>query len=51
MPKIVLAYPYTGADGKNHKPDTTIEVDDAEANRLLYYGLARTPEPDTKKES
>jgi hypothetical protein len=51
MPKITLAYPYTGADGKNHRPDTTVDVDDAEAARLLHYGLARVPEPDTKKES
>ena len=51
MPKITLAYPYTGADGKNHRPYTTIDVDDAEAARLLHYGLARAPEPDTKKES
>ena len=41
MPKITLAYPYTDADGKTHKPDTTLEVEDAEAARLLHYGLAR----------
>ena len=49
MPKITLAYPYTGADGKNHRPDTTIDVDDAEAARLLYYGLARVPESAPEK--
>ena len=51
MPKLVLAYAYVDADGHNHNPDTTVNVDDAEAARLLYYGLARVPEPDTKKES
>lgn len=51
MPKLVLAYAYVDADGRNHKPDTTVDVDDAEAARLLHYGLARTPEPDTQKES
>jgi len=51
MPKVTLAYAYVDADGRNHNPDTTVNVDDAEAARLLYYGLARAPEPDTKKES
>ena len=49
MPKITLAYPYTGADGKNHKPDVTIEVEEGEANRLLHYGLARVPESAPEK--
>jgi hypothetical protein len=38
---VTLAYPYTGADGKNHKADTTLSLDVAEANRLLIEGLAR----------
>jgi len=42
--KVVLAYEYTDTDDKTHAPDKTIEVDDAEAARLLFYGLAREPE-------
>lgn len=45
--KITLAYEYVDPDGKTHDPDTTLSVDDAEAVRLLHYGLAR--EPDTSK--
>ena len=41
MPKVTLAYPYVDADGKNHAPDTTIDLEAPEANRLLHYGLAR----------
>lgn len=47
--KVVLAYPYKDEAGRNHKPDTTIEVEDAEANRLLFYGLARVPESASEK--
>lgn len=39
--KVTLAYPYTDAEGKTRAPDTTVNLDDAEANRLLHYGLAR----------
>jgi len=46
--KVVLAYEYTGADGKSHKPDSTVEVDAAEANRLLNDGLAREAAADKK---
>jgi len=42
--KVILAYLYTDADGKEHKPDATLALEDAEANRLLFYGLAREPE-------
>ena len=42
--KVTLAYPYIDEEGKNHKADTTLEVEDAEAARLLYFGLAREPE-------
>jgi len=49
MPKLVLAYAYDDADGRNHKPDATVDVDDAEAARLLYYGLAREPDDGTPK--
>lgn len=39
--KVTLAYPY----GK-HKPDETIDVDDAKARLLVRDGLARLPEAD-----
>lgn len=42
--KVVLAYEYVDPDGKTHAPDTTVSVDDAEAARLIFYGLAREPE-------
>lgn len=48
MPRITLAAPYTDGDGKQHKADSTIEVDAGEASRLKFVGLARDPEP-TKK--
>lgn len=64
MPRITLAAPYTDADGKQHKADSTVTVDAGEASRLKHYGLGRDPEPakeksptkapervDTKKES
>ena len=41
---VTLAYPYTDADGKNHKADTTLSLDVAEAIRLLHEGLARVPD-------
>lgn len=44
MKRITLAYAYTDAGGKRHAPDTTISLDNAEANRLLHDGLAREPE-------
>lgn len=47
--KVVLAYPYTDADGKDHKPDVTLTLPRHEANRLLFAGLARVPDA-TKKE-
>lgn len=47
--KVTLAYPYVGDDGKNHKADTTLDLDSAEANRLLFEGLAR--DADNSKES
>ena len=48
--KVTLAYEYTDAAGKTHAPDTTISLDNAEATRLLHYGLARESAPaDTNK--
>lgn len=52
--KVILAAPYSDADGRNHKPDSAVTLDRAEANRLLAAGLARLPETsataDEKKE-
>ena len=47
--KVTLAYEYASADGKTHKPDSTVEVDVAEANRLLFNGLAREVDTAEKK--
>jgi hypothetical protein len=47
--KVTLAYPYSelrrdGKVKKHHDADTTVELDRAEANRLLHEGLARVPD-------
>ena len=47
--KVVLAYPYTDANGKDHKPDSTVSVADDEAARLVAEGLARRPEDDAEE--
>lgn len=39
--RITLAYPFTDADGKNHKPDTTISLPKDTADQLVFDGLAR----------
>ena len=39
--RIILAYPYTDADGKQHKPDTTISLPKDTADQLVFDGLAR----------
>lgn len=43
--QVVLAYPYTDADGNDHDPDATVDVSIEEEDRLLHAGLARRPEP------
>jgi hypothetical protein len=47
--KVTLAHPYVGEDGTNHKPDTTLNLEVGEANRLLFLGLAREADTTTKK--
>ena len=47
--KITLAYPWTDADGKTHKADATVDMPDAEAHDLIFFGRARVPEPATRK--
>lgn len=39
--KVELAYPYTDADGKNHKADSTVDLPDDEARDLVHFGRAR----------
>lgn len=46
MKKITLAYPYTDGDGTTHEPDTTLELDDVTARRLVQDGKARPVEFD-----
>ena len=48
MPRITLAAPYTDGDGKQHKADSTVEVDAGVASELKFHGLARDPEPTPK---
>ena len=49
MPRITLAAPYTDGDGKQHKADSTIDVDPGVASDLKFHGLARDPETTTQK--
>lgn len=49
MPRITLTAPYTDGDGKQHKADSTIEVDAGVASELKFHGLARDPEPTPKQ--
>jgi len=48
--KITLAYPYTDAAGKEHKPDSSPDLPEDEANRLLETGRARTADSTNKQE-
>ena len=48
--RVTLAYPYVGEKGTTHKADTTLELDVAEANRLLFEGLAREADTTEKKD-
>lgn len=38
---VVLAYPWTDADGKTHEPDSTVQVDRSTARDLIRDGRAR----------
>ena len=40
--KVILAYPYTDADGKTHDADTSPDLPVDVAVRLLDAGRART---------
>lgn len=46
--KVVLAYPYTDDKGKEHAPDSTIDLPEDVARDRVHYGWARWPEDDTK---
>lgn len=45
MARVEFAYPYTGADGKEYKPDQTADVDPGVAADLIAKGLARKAAP------
>ncbi|MFD3517704.1 hypothetical protein [Streptomyces sp. NPDC058657] len=49
--RITFAYPRTTADGIEHEPDTTADVDDAEAKQLIRDGFARHPDQTTRASS
>lgn len=52
--KVTLAYPWTDDQGKDHAPDTTVDVDTDVAHVLIQDGKARTADTKTtssKKES
>lgn len=49
--RITFAYPRTTADGKQHEPDSTADVDDAEAKQLVKDGFARPAEKKTRAQS
>lgn len=48
MKQVTLAYPLE-RDGKKHRPDTTISLPDAEADRLVFDGLARAADKTDKE--
>lgn len=39
--RVTLAYPWTGPDGVNHRPDTTVTVPDDVGRDLILIGRAR----------
>jgi hypothetical protein len=49
--KVTLALPYVTPGGRHYSPDSTIEVDLEEGQRLLQGGLARLPDPEKPKAS
>lgn len=49
--KITFAYPRTTNDGIEHEPDTTADVDDAEARQLVKDGFARPADQTTRASS
>lgn len=49
--KVELAYPFTGADGTNHRADSTVDLPDETAIELVSYGRARWPEAKTASAS
>lgn len=49
--KVTLAYPYTDEAGKNHRADTSLDLPESEAVRLLHAGRARTADAPTTAKS
>jgi hypothetical protein len=46
--KVTFAYPRVTADGAEHKPDSTADLDDAEAKELIRDGFARPTDKSTR---
>lgn len=46
--RVTFAYPYTDADGKDHKAGSTASLDFFEARQVLNEGKARVAEPEKK---
>lgn len=45
--KVTLAYPYTDASGEQHDADSSPDLPESEAVRLLNAGRARTADAST----
>lgn len=49
MPRITLAYPWADSQGQDHKPDETLDVEDAVAIDLFDKGWARPADETPRK--
>lgn len=48
--KVTFAYPYTDKSGKEHKPDSTADLPEGEAMRVIHDGRGRAEsEPEKGK--
>lgn len=47
--KVTLAYPWSDDQGKTHKADTTVTVDDTVGRSLIHDGKARLADDKTKE--
>lgn len=46
--KVTFAYPRVTVDGTSHKPDSTADLDAAEAKQLIKDGFARAADGPTR---
>ncbi|RPK76614.1 hypothetical protein EES45_22915 [Streptomyces sp. ADI97-07] len=46
--KVTFAYPRVTADGTEHKPNSTADLDDTEAKQLIKDGFARPSDGPTR---